>query len=406
MLTFYYKAMKSDGQVTTGELQAPDQSTAVAMVQSLGHIPVQVREASTRELAKEKKPVLRFKRRNKAFPVIDFTRDLATLLNAGVALENSMVMLVDLAETESSHALLSRLVDKVRGGQSLSDALSAESSVFNRFYVNMIRAGEEGGALATVLMRLSEFLDQYDSLKRNVQTALIYPLILLVVTLLSLMILMVVVVPQFQVLFEDMGQELPFVTQIVISVGDVVSQWWWAALLLIAGMVYWLKKRLADPVFRMAWDSRLLQIPLLGDLVVRIQVAIFSRTLSTLLSSGVTLLKSLMIVKETMTNRVIARKLAEAAEQVREGEYLADSLASVGGFPRLLEHLVRVGEESGQLESTLIQLAEIYDREVRVMIQRMLALLEPVLIIGLGLMIGGIIASILVAILSVNDLAL
>ena len=406
MSTFQYKAMKSDGEMTSGELQAPDQSTAVAMLQNLGHIPIQVKEASSSEPARVKAQASRFKRRSKAFPMIDFTRDLATLLRSGVSLENAMVMLVDLAETESAHNLLSRVLEKVRGGEALSDALSSESSVFNRFYVNMIRAGEEGGALDSVLLRLSEFLDQYDSLKRSVQTALIYPLILMVVTLLSLMILMVVVVPQFQVLFEDMGQELPFITQVVIAVGDVVSQWWWLALLVFIAAGYWLRKRLDDPVFRMGWDSRLLKLPLLGELVVRMQVAIFSRTLSTLLSSGVTLLRALTIVKETMTNKVIARKLGEAAEQVREGEYLADSLARVGGFPRLVEHLVRVGEESGELESTLVQLADIYDREVRVTIQRMLALLEPVLIIGLGLVIGGIIASILVAILSVNDLAL
>jgi general secretion pathway protein F len=405
MLTFQYKAMKSDGSVTDGEIQAPDHEAAVALIQNQGHIPIQVREESGRDSPKSGMSRILVRKSNKAFPLIDFTRDLSTLLRSGVSLENAMVMLVDLAEGEAAQDLLTRILDMIRGGRSLSEALAAESGVFDRFYVNMIRAGEEGGALDIVLMRLSDFLLQYDDLKRNVKTALIYPLILVVITLFSLMILMVVVVPQFQVLFEDMGQQLPLATQIVVASGEIVSQGWWLFVLLVAGITYWLKKRLANPRFRLAWDTRLLRLPLVGDLLVKIQVAVFARTLSTLLASGVTLMKSLSIVKDIMTNQFMARRLGEVEDQVREGEYLADSLSRTNAFPRLLQHLVRVGEESGELESSLEQLADIYDREVKVTIQRMLALLEPALIIGMGVIIGGIISSILLAILSINDLA-
>lgn len=397
--------MKADGGLTAGELQAPDHSTAVAMLQNLGHTPIQVKESSG-EAAEEKRQGLRILPKGRSLSLTDFTRDLATLMQAKVPLEKAMDMLVDLAEVETTRSLLSRILESVRGGRSLSEALSAEPGVFNRFYINMVRAGEEGGALDRVLMRLSSFQEQYDELKRNVQTALIYPLILLIVTLSSLMILMVVVVPQFQTLFEDMGQELPLMTQLVIAAGDAIRQTWWIVLIAITGLVWWLRRRLMDPVFRLAWDSRLLKLPLVGGLIIRIQAALFSRTLSTLLGSGVTLLNALLIVKETMTNQFVSQRLAAAAELVREGEYLASSLTKVGGFPRLLVHLVRVGEETGELASTLTQLADIYDREVKVSIQRMLALLEPALIIILGILIGGIITSILMAILSVNDLAL
>jgi len=405
MLTFYYKAMKSDGEISSGEIQAPDHSTAVEMLQNLGHIPIQVNQASRIGNPDKKTSSIFFKSSRSKFSLLGFTRDLATLLSSGVSLESSMVMMVDLAASEQQHALLNRILDKIRNGQSLSSALSEESSFFNQFYINMIKAGEESGALDVILVKLSDFLEQYNSLKSNVLTSLIYPVILLIVTLVSFMILLTVVVPQFQVLFEDMGQELPVMTQFVISVGEIVSGGWWIFLLIVLAVVALIRKRLSEPAFRLKWDGLMLRMPVFGELLLRIEIAVFSRTLSTLLGSGVTLLESLKIVKQTMMNQSIAQKLSDVIEQVREGGYLADSLARAGGFPRLFEHLVRVGEESSKLESTLIQLAEIYDREVRMSIQRLLALVEPVLIIGLGLLIGGVIASILMAILSVNDLA-
>ena len=405
MLTFEYKAMKNDGEITTGEIKAPDHSTAVEMLQNLGHIPIQVNEASRINNSDKKTSGFIFKSRRSKFSIIEFTRDLATLLSSEVSLESSMVMLVDLAETEQEHALLNRILDRIRNGQSLSSSLSEESSYFNHFYINMIKAGEESGALDVILVKLSEFLDQYHSLKSNVLTSLIYPVILLAVTLVSFMILLTVVVPQFQVLFEDMGQELPVMTQFVISVGEVVSSGWWIFLFIVIAIAALIRKRLSEPAFRLKWDRIMLRLPVFGELLLRIEIAVFSRTLSTLLGSGVTLLESLTIVKQTMMNQSMAQKLTDVIEQVREGGYLADSLARAGGFPRLFEHLVRVGEESSKLESTLVQLAEIYDREVKISIQRLLALVEPVLIIGLGLLIGGVIASILMAILSVNELA-
>lgn len=406
MQTYRYKAMKPDGSTISGDVQASDQASAVTLVQDLGYIPIQVIEASLVSESREKNNFLvGFKRKNH-FSLIEFTRDLATLLQSGIPLERAFSILVDLADTEQSNALLMLLLDKIRSGQALSEALETEPALFNRFYISMVRAGEESGALGSVLNRLSEFLLQYDEIKRSVKTALIYPLILLVVTLLSLMILMIVVVPQFQVLFEDMGQELPLITQVVIFIAEIISSGWWGFLLLVAGITYWTRYRLLDPVFKQSWDNKLIHLPLVGDLILKAQMAIFARTLSTLLGSGVSLLHALTIVRETLTNSWISSNLAEVVEQVREGEYLADSMAVVGGFPKLLQHLIRVGEESGELHKSLCQLADIYDREVGVSIQRLLAMLEPALIIGLGVLIGGIIASILVAILSINELAL
>lgn len=406
MLTYFYKAVTENGEMVSGETRAEDHSMAVSQIQDLGYMPLQVQETPFVTAHGGKMAGAIFNRRKKRFPVISFTRDLATLLQAGVPLENALLMLIDLAETETSKGSLEQLWEQVRSGQPLSEAMSKHPAIFSRFYTNMVRAGEEGGALEAVLQRLSGFLQQYDELKQSVKTALIYPAILLFVTLFSLMILMTLVVPQFQALFEDMGQELPWITQVVIAAGEVVSQGWWLAVLLVIAVVAWFRKRLQNAEYRLAWDARLLRLPLLGELLVRIQVAIFSRTLSTLLGSGVSLLDSLRIARDTLSNQAIARAVGAVAESVRSGDFLAASMGRHGVFPGLLIHLVRVGEESGKLESALGQLADIYDREVGVAIKRLLALLEPVLIIGLGVLIGGIIASILVAVLSVNDLAL
>ena len=400
MPRFRYQAMAADGELVEGEIEARDHATAIKQIQVLGHTPIRAEELR----GAVRSPIRILRRRRGRLDLARFTRDLATLLKAGVSLERSLEMLADLADEGQAAGVITRILEEVRGGQALADALEGQSGVFSRFYVNMIRAGEAGGALEAVLARLSAFLEQYDELRRSVQTALIYPGILLFVTLASLTILMAVVVPQFKSLFEDMGQELPTITRVVIGAGEAFQSWWWVLALLIFGAAWLLRRALARADFRLRWDGWMLDLPLVGELVTRIQVAVFARTLATLVASGVALLNALGIVCGTLTNRVLAGRLGEATDRVREGERLADGLTLVGGFPRLAIHLVRVGEETGELEPTLFQLADIYDREVRVSIQRMLSLLEPALIIGLGVLIGGIIMSILVAILSVNEL--
>ena len=224
--------------------------------------------------------------------------------------------------------------------------------------------------------------------------------------LVLLLLLMVVVVPQFTVLFADMGKELPLATRIVSGVGEVLRSYWWAGLglLILGGKIVQAQWRNEPSRYR--WELRLMRWPLLGDLMVKTQMAIFARTLSTLLNNGVPLLAALRIVGETLTNQVLQRRIASVAEEVKGGTTLAAGLAESGSFPALAVHLVRVGEETGSLDAMLQRLATIYDREVRATVQRMLALLEPVLIIGLGIIVGGIIMSILVAILSINDLTL
>jgi general secretion pathway protein F len=214
------------------------------------------------------------------------------------------------------------------------------------------------------------------------------------------------VVPQFSQMFEESGKALPLPTQIVIAAGDVVRLYWWAMVLGGIGIYSWFSRQMRVPASRYRWDKRFLGLPLVGDLIAKLEVARFSRTLGTLIGNGVSLLTALAIVKETLNNAVMSEGLGHVATQLREGKGLGKPLMDTGLFPKLAVHLVLVGEETGKLQDMLIRIADIYDREVHNTVKRMLALMEPVLILGLGLVIGGIIMSILVAILSVNDLAL
>jgi general secretion pathway protein F len=233
----------------------------------------------------------------------------------------------------------------------------------------------------------------------------VYPVILVVIAGLSVTLLLAFVVPQFAEMFQDMGQELPLATRVVIAAGDVISGYWWAMLAVALGLALWVRARLAIPEVRRAWDQRLLRLPLVGDLVAKVQTARFARTLSTLVENGVSLLRALNLVKDVLSNRVVAEAVETAADKLTHGRGLADPLMEQEVFPRLALQMIKVGEESGQLEMMLNKVADMYDQEVRAAVKRMLTLLEPVLIVGLGVIVASIIVSILVAILGMNELA-
>jgi general secretion pathway protein F len=256
-----------------------------------------------------------------------------------------------------------------------------------------------------VLNRLNDFIERSKALKETVKSALIYPMILLVVAGLSVIILLTFVVPQFQQLFEDAGEALPLATQIVIGVGDLFRNYWWIALAIVILVAVYVRQQLSQSETRYRWDGVALRLPLVGDLVAKVEMARFSRTLGTLLRNGVSLLPALAIVKETLTNQVMAAALNEVADNLKAGEGLAEPLMAAGVFPKLAVHMIKVGEETGQLEDMMLQVADTYDGEVQATVRHLLALLEPALILGLGVIIAGIIMSILVAILGLNDLA-
>ena len=406
MPLYRYKAVTPAGEPQEGDMDGPNQAAVADRLQSMGLIAILVEETVRKAGAAAKGQRLFGKSSVSQEDVAIFTQEIATLLKAGLPLDRCLEILIGLAATEPVRQLMLQMREDVRGGAALSVAMESHQQVFSRFYLNMIRAGEAGGALDVVLQRLNEFMERSRDLRDTVKSALIYPAILVGVAVLSVVVLLMWVVPQFSQMFEESGKALPMPTQIVIAAGDFFRNYWWAMALGAVGVYSWFKRQMQVPASRYRWDKRLLELPLVGDLLGKLEVARFSRTLGTLLGNGVTLLTALSIVKETLSNTVMSEGLGAVATQLKEGKGLGKPLMESGLFPKLAVHLVMVGEETGKLQEMLIRIADIYDREVHSTVKRMLSLMEPVLILGLGLVIGGIIMSILVAILSVNDLAL
>jgi general secretion pathway protein F len=401
MSLFRYKAAAATGEVSEGELEARDEAAAVERLQAMGLIPIRV-DAAMPEIRSNSS--LFGGKRIGQDEVGALTRELATLLRSGLPLDRSLEILISLAQSPPMQALLTRIRDDVRGGSALSAALEAHPGVFSRFYVGMIRAGEAGGALGTVLTRISEFMERSKELRETVASALIYPSILVLASVTSVMLLLIFVVPQFSQMFEQSGKALPLATQIVIAAGELLRRYWWTiplGCILVWRFFVW---QMGQAASKAVWDRRFLGLPLAGDLLTKIEVARFARTLGTLLANGIPLLSALAVVRDTIGNSVIAAGLESAREQLQAGQGLSKPLMAQKVFPPLAVHMVNVGEETGRLDEMLTRVADIYDREVALAVKRMLALLEPVMILGLGLVIGGIIISILLAILKVNSL--
>jgi general secretion pathway protein F len=400
MPLYSYKAVKPDGEAVEGDTEAPDEAAVVRLLQAEGLIPIQTRPAGGLRVQIGSK-----RRRTMSQKDIGvMTRELATLLEAGLTLDRSLQILVDLTSEEHLVRVLADLQQRVRGGSTFSAALEQQGGQFPRLYVNMVRAGEASGALDQVLARLADYLERTAELRETITSALVYPAILLVVAGLSVIMLLVFVVPQFTVLFEDMGAALPLPTRIVVGAGDLFRNYWWAMLAGIALIAVTIEQRLKRPEVRERFDRRLLATPLFGDLVWKLETARFCHTLATLLKNGLPLLSALTLAKEVVANHKIAGLLGEAAEDLKHGRGLAEPLSRREVLPQLAMQMIRVGEESGALDTMLAKVAEIYDRETRSSVRRMLTLLEPVLIIGLGIVVAGIIISILMAILGANDL--
>lgn len=401
MPIFEYKAVSPTGETITGEMEAPSEALVIARIQEEGSIPVSAREAGK---GLRLDTLFKGKKGLSQRDIGDITQQLSTLLGAGLPLDRSLGILVELTDNERIKTTVDKIRNRVREGGSLSDALEERHGVFSRFYINMVRAGEVGGSLDQTLARMSEYLERAKELKDSVVSALIYPALLVFLAIVSLMLLMIYVIPQFTPMFEDFGGDLPFMTKVVVGVGDVLQGYWWAIIGITVLIVAWFKSQMANPTSRFAWDRRFLNTRWVGDIIAKVETARLARTTGTLLVNGVPLLSALSIAKNVMTNTVLAEDVAEAAKRVKTGAPLAKALGEDGHFPSLALQMVNVGEETGQLDEMLIKVADTYDREVRITIDRLMALLVPVMTLGLALMIGVIVMSVLMAILSINEL--
>lgn len=405
MPEFLWRAAHADGQAAEGRTEAAAEADVLRQLRERGLTPIRVQPAGQAEGAALAGPRPRAARGPvKPADVLSLTSELAIMLRAGLALDAALRVLIDMSHKPSVRAMLEKVLEDVKGGAPFSRALAAHQAHFGDFYINMIRSGEVSGQMPQVLDRLAGHMQRLRALRESVVSATLYPAILLGVAVLSLVGMLGFVVPQFEKLFKGMGDALPMPTRVVMLLGQGFRHYG-LALGLGAAALGWLAWRwLRTPAGRQWWQARLIALPVLGPIVRKYQLTLFARSLGTLLDNGVPLLAALHISVETVTHQALRQALAKMAPLVKEGSRIVPAMRATGVFEPLAINLVRVGEETGRVGTMMNELAAILDRDVETGIKRGLTLLEPALILVLGLLIAAIIVSILLGIISVNDL--
>ncbi len=405
MAFFQYRAADHSGKIIEGVMEAEAEQSVVSRLHEMGCTPLRIAIPGDRSSAVGQVRLPLYTRRKVSQQqLLQFTRELSTLLTAGLPLDRSLLLLSNLIEGEEFGKALRTLLEAVRAGKSLAAAMSEHSDIFPKIYVNMIRAGETGGILDAALRYLAEYLENTLALKEEIKSALIYPVLLATAAGFSLIILFLYVIPRFSTIFKDVDQALPWITQVVIGLSLILEQYGWMILLVVIlaviGGIFYLR----TPEARTEFDRLILRAWLLGDLVRKFETARFARTLSALLRGGVPLLEALTTVQGVIGNRLMARAIGQVPVRVREGRGMAKPLGESGLFPPLALNMIAVGEETGKLDSMLAEVAGYYDQEVKRTTKRLTSLLEPALILGMGLVIGVVVISMLLAIFSINDL--
>jgi general secretion pathway protein F len=406
MPLFHYRAITADGKPVTGQMEAADARQVITALRSTGHLPVSSEPASSRlDFAEFWRRLSRWRGRIKRSDVTSLTRELATLLNAGLPLDAGLKILArQTAEGGPLRALLKRVHDDVQAGKPLSSALAPHVETFDPFYVNLVRAGEAGGSLAEVMQRLAAHRERSDAFRATVIASLTYPAVLVGVAATSLFVLTTFVIPRFIPLFAEAGDTLPLLTAIVFAVSNETRRWWWALVLAALAVKLAVDRWLALPGSRLRRDGWLLRAPLVGEVLLFSETVRFARTLETLLRNGLPLLAALELVKNVQRNAVVAGVIESTIAGVRSGGKLAAGLSSGGVLPELAVELVTIGEESGHVEEMLEKVAETFEGRAQQKLKRLLTLLEPALILGLGAVIAIVIVSILMAMLGLTDL--
>jgi general secretion pathway protein F len=331
------------------------------------------------------------------------TRQLATLLQSGVPMVESLKALVEQVDSQALKRVLSQVRADVNEGMSLADAM-AKHKCFSNVYVNMVRAGETSGALELVLERLADFTEGQSRLQSKVIGALTYPAVMIVIAILVVTILMSTVVPKITAIFANAKVQLPLLTRVLIAVSNVMSSYWWLLIILLCLGIWLLLRVLKTPTGRAYWDRTKLRLPVFGSILQMVSIARFARTLATLLSGGVPLLNTLQIVRNVVSNDALEKAIDDVREAVREGEDIAGPLRRSGQFPPMVTHMIAVGEKSGQLEQMLSRIASTYEARVETRVGMLTSLLEPIMILFMGVTIGGIVGAIMMPIMQVSTL--
>ncbi len=415
MPTFNYVAMDARGKETKGSLEVGSQNEAIGRLKEMGYFPTKVVEADKAKPAKKaaKKSGAAKKGAKKKggkgnleinikIPGFDrvkpkvltaFTRQLATLVDAGLPLLRGLRVLEKQEKDANLREKISGIADAIEGGSTFSEALAQYPKVFNKLFVNMVRAGELGGVLEVVLNRLSEFMEKAQKIKGKVVSAMFYPVAVMIVAIAILAVLMIFVVPKFEKIFEDMlgGEAMPGFTVFVLNISNLVENHALKTLGVIVGFVIFIRLLLKIKLLRRGWDRMKLHLPVFGPVLAKVQIARFTRTLGTLVSSGVPILQALTIVKETAGNVIVANAIGAVHESVKEGESITAPLENSKVFPPMVISMVDVGEQTGALPEMLVKIADNYDEEVDNAVAAMTSLLEPIMIVFLAVIVGSIV---------------
>lgn len=407
MAVFEYRGILVDsGKAVKGYRDADNPKALRALLRRDGILLTLAQQETAERTKKARREidVLAFFRRPKTSDVAVMTRQLATLIRAGVPLVDSISALVDQVENETLVKVLTNVRESLKAGTSFAKSLEVHPKVFPPLFVNMVAAGEASGTLENVLERLADFMESQARLKGKVTAALAYPLLMLLIGAVMVSVLMVSVVPKVVSIFDNLGQQLPWYTELLIFVSNVFAGYWWLLLILLVGGVYFFRRWQHTPAGRMKWDTFTLRVPIFGKLNRLVSVARFSRTLATLLSSGVPLLNAMDIVKNVLGNALLESVVSSAIGSIREGESIAEPLKRSGEFPPMVTHMIAVGEKSGQLEQMLENVSRAYEADVEVKVVALTSLLEPLMIVMLGGVVGFIAMAILMPLVQMNQL--
>lgn len=406
MAVFEYTGVViATGKATKGVRDADNPKALRGVLRKDGIMLTAAHEDSAKATGAKKRniDVLAVFKRAGTADIATMTRQLATLVRAGIPLVDSIAALTEQLEKEDLKRIMTTVRERLNEGTSFAKALEAHNKTFPALYINMVAAGEASGTLEQVLERLADFMENQTRLKGKVGAALAYPLLMVLIGGLMLAVLMVAVVPKVTAIFQSLDQQLPWYTQVLIFVSDFLAGYWWLLIMVSVAASYGFKRWVSKPAGKLAWDSFTLRIPIFGKLFLMLAISRFATTLSTLLASGVPLLKAMEITRNVLGNAQLELVVAEAAGSIREGESIADPLRRSGKFPPIVTHMIAVGEKSGQLEQMLGSVSASYDSQVEVQVQALTSLLEPLVMVFMGGAVGFIAFAILMPLIQMNQ---
>lgn len=400
METFDYTVRTATGTIQKGTISSHNKQSAMETLKQKGFQPIVVQPAKKTGLSMDIK--LPGKNSIKSKDLVVFTRQFATMINAGVPILRSLTTMKEQSESKALKEALEQVTQDVEGGLSLSDALAKHPTAFSPTYINMVRAGEAGGILDQILNRLALQVEKDSAIRSKFKGAMVYPMVVSLVAVGAVTFLMVAIIPKLAAILVDAGGELPIQTKIIMGMSSILVNQWYIIIAVLIGLFVGFKRYTSTKNGKYNYHKLLLRMPVFGKIIMKVNVARFARTFSSLLSAGVSVIEALETTAGSLTNVVVQKSLTDAAVQIKNGQPIAESLASSNVLPQIVIQMAAVGEETGQLDTVLNKVAEFYEDEVDTVINSLSSIIEPILIVALGTVVGIIVASVLGPIINIQ----